>query len=157
MRANNSIVIIDADFNTPLEYFEKAEEIYVIQDMDILKMQETTLFLRDLKSRSVGMNKIRVIINKYVKSMLTPKAMMEGLSTYIDPQMSYMDEVLDSKTTRYIVPFNVENYSRYIDGVYNNNIDFRKFSPDFNEAIKEIADSLYKKKEQVTKKRGFFR
>ena len=46
---NNNVTIVDADFTTPIDYFEYASDIFIIQDMDILKMQETTLFLREMK------------------------------------------------------------------------------------------------------------
>ena len=156
VRDNNMVVIVDADFTTPLEYYEKADEIYIIQDLDIMKMQETTLFLRELKSRSVDMGKIRIIINKYVKSLLTPKRLIQGLSYYNDPQMSFTDELLGSRVPNFIVPFDMENYSRYIDGMYKNSLDYKKYTSDFLSAIDEISKSVFKRSGAVTKKRGFF-
>ena len=154
---NNNLVIVDADFSAPLEYFEKADEIYIVQDLDIMKMQETTLFLRELKNRSVNMNKIRIIINKYVKCQLTPKKIIEGLSYYNDPQMSFVDEILDNKTAYYLVPISIENYTNYIESMYKNNIDYKKYTPDFLNAIKDIASVVYKRGGATqTKRRGIF-
>ncbi|MBQ9313652.1 MAG: hypothetical protein IJ220_01425 [Clostridia bacterium] len=154
----NSVLLIDADFWTPYEYFEKAQEIYIVQDMDIMKMQETTMFIRDIKNRGIDTRKIKIIVNKYVKCLLTPKKLVEGLSYYNDPQMSFIDELLDSKVQYFMVPFNVENYAKYVDCVYKNVIDFRKFTPDFIEAIKEISNSVYRvdMSNMQTKKRGIF-
>ena len=156
---SNALVIVDADFSTPLEYFEKAQDIYIIQDMDIIKMQETTMFIRELKNRSIDMKKIKILINKYVKSLLTPKKIIQGLSYYNDPQMSFIDELLDSKVQYYIVPFNIDNYAKYIDGVYKNSINYSKFSDDFKQAISEISNDVYRRSNgavQQTRRRGFF-
>ena len=152
----NDLVIIDADFSTPLEYYEKADEIYIVQDLDIVRVQETTLFLRELKNRSINTNKIRIIINKYVKSLLTPKRLIEGLSYYNDPQMSFTDELLDNKVPYFVVPMNMENYANYIDGMYKNNLDYRKYTQDFLNSIGEISKCVFKRGGTVTKKRGFF-
>ena len=156
VRENNNIVIIDADFTTPLEYYEKADEIYLIQDLDIMKMQEATLFLRELKSRSINMNKIKVVINKYVKTVLTPKRLIQGLSYYSDPQMSFTDELLDGKVSYFVLPFDVLNYAKYIDGLCNNSLNYKRYTPDFLNAINELSESVYKKAEQTQKRRGFF-
>lgn len=152
---NNSIVIVDADFSTPLEYFTSADEIYIVQDLDIIRMQETTLFLRELKARGVPMTKIRIVINKYVKTMLTPKKLVEGLSYYNDPQMSFIDEILDSKVPYYLIPFSVDNYVKYIDGLYKNSLEYKKYSPDFLNAIGDLSSNVYKRSPQG--KKGLFR
>ena len=118
-------------------------------------MQETTLFLRELKGKSINMQKIKVIINKYVKSKLTPKMLIQGLTYYNDPQMSFVDELLDNKVEHFMVPLNIENYARYIDGMYDNKLDFRKYTPDFVEAINKIAFNAYGKVAKP-KRRGIF-
>lgn len=152
----NSVVVVDADFMTPLDYFEKAQEIYIVQDMDIMKMQETTKFIRELKNRNIDMKKVKIIVNKFVKCMLTPKKIVEALSYYNDPQMSFIDELLDSRIQYFTIPFNVENYAKYVDCVYKNSIDFKKFTPDFLSAIKEITNNIYKVDSKKNKKKGIF-
>ena len=109
-------------------------------------MQETTLFLRELKGKGINMDKIKVIINKYVKCMLTPKKLIEGLSYYNDPQMSFIDELISTRVQYYIVPLNLDNYARYIDGMLKNSIDYKKFTPDFLTSINEIALNVFKKR-----------
>ena len=47
---NYSLVLIDCDFETEMEYFENAQEIYLVQSMDILTIQPLTAFLRELKA-----------------------------------------------------------------------------------------------------------
>ena len=59
---NHNAILIDCDFDTPIEYFEKVQEIYLVQSMDVLTIQPLTAFLRELKSKNViNQNKI---INK---------------------------------------------------------------------------------------------
>ncbi len=152
----NNLVIVDADFSTPFEYFEKANEIYIVQDLDIIKIQETTLFLRELKNKSIDMNKIRIVINKYVKTMLTPKKLIEGLSYYNDPQMSFIDELLSNKVPYFIIPFAVENYVKYIEGMLKNELDYKKYTPEFTEAINALANSVFRTGSEPKKRRGIF-
>lgn len=153
----NSIVVVDSDFMTPFDYFEKAQDIYIVQDMDIMNMQSTTKFIRELKSRNIDMKKIKIIVNKFVKCMLTPKKIVEGLSYYNDPQMSFIDELLDSRVQYFMVPFNVENYAKYVDCIYKNSVDFKKFTVDFLNSIKDITNSIYKVElKKGNKKKGLF-
>ena len=156
VREANNLVIVDADFSTPFEYFEKANEIYIVQDLDIMKIQETTLFLRELKNKSIDMNKIRIVINKYVKTMLTPKKLIEGLSYYNDPQMSFIDELLSNKVPYFIIPFAVENYVKYIEGMLKNELDYKKYTPEFTEAINALANSVFRTGSEPKKRRGIF-
>ena len=156
VREANNLVIVDADFSTPFEYFEKANEIYIVQDLDIMKIQETTLFLRELKNKSIDMNKIRIVINKYVKTMLTPKKLIEGLSYYNDPQMSFIDELLSNKVPYFIIPFAVENYVKYIEGMLKNELDYKKYTPEFTEAINALANSVFRTGSESKKRRGIF-
>lgn len=49
---NHSLILIDCDFNTPIEYFAKAQELYLVQSMDVLTIQPLTEFLRELKIKN---------------------------------------------------------------------------------------------------------
>ena len=44
-----SLVLLDCDYKTDDRYFELAQEIYLVQTMDILTIQPLTAFLRDLQ------------------------------------------------------------------------------------------------------------
>jgi len=90
--------------------------------------------------------------------MLTPKKIVEGLSYYNDPQMSFIDELLDTRVQYYMIPFNIENYAKYVDCIYKNSVEFKKFTPDFLEAIKEIAQNIYHTGSNAmpVKRRGLF-
>lgn len=159
VKKNNNLILVDCDFTTPFEYFEQASEIYIVQDLDILKLQETTMFLRELKSRNVDMSKIRVVINRYVKTVLTPKRLIEGLSYYNDPEMSFVDELLTGKVIYTVVPYSLENYAKYIEGLYKNNISYKTYSQDFKDAIEQLCLQIYPvngSQTQATKRRGLF-
>ena len=145
VKANCNVTIVDADFTTPIDYFDQADAIFIVHDLDLLKMPDTTLFLRELKNRGMNMKKIKIIINKYVKTSLTPKNIMQALSYYSDPAMSFVDELLPSRVDYSIIPYNLNNYAKYIDCVCHGVINYKGYSADFLQAISEIADIVYTK------------
>ena len=157
VKNNSNITIVDADFTTPIDYFEQASEIYVVQDMDILKMQETTSFLREMKNRNMDMKKVKIIINKYVKSILTPKKIIEGISYYKDPEMTFTDVLLNNKVSYTVVPYNVNNYVKYIEALCRENMNFKGYTADFLQVVDEIAEQVYPRNGLAKKKSGFFR
>jgi hypothetical protein len=154
---NSNLTIVDADFTTPIDYFEQANEIYVVQDMDILKMQETTAFLREMKNRNMDMKKIKVIINKYVKSLLTPKKIIEGISYYKDPEMTFTDVLLNNKVMYSVIPYNLSNYTKYIEALCKESINFKGFTTDFLQVIDEISEQVYPRNGLAKKKGGLFK
>ena len=111
--------------------------------MDVLTVQQITTFLRELKAKDISLAKMRIIINKYIKSNLTCRKIMEGLAYYYDPQMTYVDELFDPKTDYFTVPFNESNYSKYINNLYACDMDFGSFSSDFLEMIAVICSVIY--------------
>ena len=143
---NYSIILIDCDFSTPSEYFRIAQEIYIVQTMDILTIQPVTAFLRDLKAKEIlDSEKIRVIINKQINvSGLTPKVIIGGLAFYNDPSMSFMTELFDRNTVKYFtVPYDMEVCSKYLEGVMNCEISIKVYSKRFNAKLKELANMVY--------------
>lgn len=168
IKQNNSILLIDADFSTPVDYFKLCQEIYLVQDMNVLNINQITMFLRELKSRGVAMNKVKIIINKHVKCALTAKALIDGIATYTSYDLKMFDELFNSSTIPYyILPFDVENYKKYIEMVYKYSNKFATFSEDFQENLKKIINTIYpteggvnvqsKTYTTTTKKKGFFR
>ena len=145
VKANCNVTVVDADFTTPIDYFDQADAIFIVQDLDLLKMPDTTLFLRELKNRGMNMKKIKIIINKYVKTSLTPKNIMQALSYYSDPAMSFVDELLPSRVDYSIIPYNLNNYAKYIDCVCHGVINYKGYSADFMQAVGEIAAIIYTK------------
>ena len=140
------VVLIDADFNTPLDYFEMAHEIYLVQSMDILTIQPLTAFLRDLKSKKVlKQEKLKIIINKELKvNSLSDKVLIGGISSYNDPSMSYMTDLFDRDKIVYCkIPFEIQNYSKYLSGLVNCEISFHGYTKQFINALNELAEIVY--------------
>ena len=155
---NNTFVIVDADFTTPIDYFEQAAEIYIIQDLDLLKMPDVTLFLRELKNRGIDMRKIRIIINKYIKTSLTPKQILQTLSYYSDPEMSFVDELLPTKLDYAVIPYNLNNYAKYVDSICRGVISYKGYSEEFLQTIDEISQMVYPRVSSERRaKRGFLK
>lgn len=141
---NNNAILIDCDFTTPVDYFRQCQEIYVVQDMDILNINQLTMFLRNLKSKGISMNKVRVIINKHVKCVLTAKDILDGIATYTSYDLKMYDELFNSATIPYyILPFDIENYKKYVEMVYKYSNKFATFTDDFRNNLETIINSIY--------------
>ena len=156
---------MDCDFNTPVQYFKSAQELYIVQTMDILTIQPMTAFLRDLKAKEIlEQEKIRIIINKLMNVRgLTTKAIIGGLAFYNDPSMSFMTELFDKDNVKYwTMPFDEEACASYLAGVMDCEIKINSYPKRFNEKLKEIANVVYpllgnkkKKKEAYSKYNNF--
>ena len=143
---NYSMVLMDCDFATITEYFGVAQEIYVVQSLDILTIQPMTAFLRELKAKDVlREEKIRIVINKEVRIKgLTPKAIIGGLAFYNDPAMSFMTELFNKDNVKYItIPFDEATYTKYLENVMECEISTNGYSREFNAKIKELANMVY--------------
>ena len=143
---NHSLILIDTDFKTPLGYFEKSQETYLVQTLDILTIQPLTAFLRDLKSKNIlDEKKLRVIINKSVKIKgITEKTIIGGMAYYNDPAMSFMTELFDRTLMRYVsIPFEEETYIRYLQGVIDCKISLKGYSKLFMQTLKELSNMVY--------------
>ncbi len=148
---NNNVVLIDADFSTPLDYFRLANDIYIVQDMNILNVNQITMFLRELKQRGIGMEKVKIVINKYVDCSLSSKDIIDGIATYTSYDLKMFDELFNPKRIQYFVlPFNVDNYKKYIDMVYKYSNKFASFSKDFQENLNAVINSIYPTKGDVS-------
>lgn len=143
---NHTLILIDCDFDTPVNYFQHAQEVYLVQSMDVLTIQPLTEFLREMKAKEIlTESKIRIIINKYVKlKSVTEKAIIGGMAFYNDPAMSYMTELFDRNTVKYMtIPFEQDIYSRYLDGLINCNITLKGYSKVFMQLLKQLGNSVY--------------
>ncbi len=141
---NNNLVLIDADFTTPNDYFRLCQEIYLVQDMDVLNINQVTIFLRRLKLRGIPLSKVRVIINKHVKCVLTAKDILDGIATYTSYDLKMYDELLNSNTIQYyILPLDIDNYRKYIEMVYKYSNKFNTFSEEFRENLDKIINAIY--------------
>ena len=142
----HSLVLIDCDFETPLEYFEKTQEIYLVQSFDILTIQPLTAFLRELKSKNIlNESKLKVILNKAVKVRgINDKTIIGGMAYYNDPAMSFMTELFNKNTVRYItIPFNEEAYTKYLESVINCEISVKGYPKNIIQILNELANMVY--------------
>lgn len=105
---NYSLVIMDCDYETNYSYFNYAQEIYLVQSYDILTIQPLTAFLRNLKAKNIlAPNKLRIVLNKVLRvRSITDRVIIGGMSSYNDPSMSYMTELL-IRTMLNIVQFHL--------------------------------------------------
>ena len=142
----HSLVLIDCDFNTPMEYFQKTQEIYLVQTFDVLTIQPLTAFLRELKSKNIlDQNKLRVILNKAVKIRgVNDKTIIGGMAYYNDPAMSFMTELFDKATVRYItIPFDEDVYAKYLEGVINCEISIKGYPKNIVQIFQELSNIVY--------------
>ena len=143
---NHSLVLIDCDFDTPMEYFEKAQEIYLVQSMDILTIQPLTAFLRDLKAKNIlEQEKLKIIVNKYTKVRgLNAKIVIGGMAFYNDPSMSFMTELFNKDGVKYInIPYDNKVYAKYIEGLVNCKISLNGYEKNFMIALKDLGNMVY--------------
>lgn len=143
---NYSLILLDCDFNTQYGYLKQAQEIYLVQSMDVLTIQPLTAYLRDLKAKNIlEQNKLRVVINKYTRVRgVTEKAIIGGMAFYNDPAMSFMTELFNRETVPYsVIPFDMQVYSKYLEGLVNCNISFSGYSKEFLASLKKLANMVY--------------
>ena len=157
---NHTCVLIDCDFKTPYDYFKYAQEIYLVQSMDVLTIQPLTAFLRDLKSKNIlDENKINIIINKAIRLRgISSKNIIGGMAFYNDPEMSFMTELFDRNTVKYTeIPFSQELYSLYLSGIANDcEISSNNYPKEIKNVIKSLSEKIYElaPRQAIYSKRG---
>lgn len=143
---NYSLILLDCDFETNYGYFKEAQEIYLVQSLDILTIQPLTAFLRDLKAKNVlNPEKIRIALNKVVKvRSITEKIIIGGMAYYNDPAMSFMTELFNKDMVPYcIIPFEEQAYSKYLEGLVNCKISLNGYSKNFMSELSKLANMVY--------------
>ena len=141
-----SLILLDCDFKTHYGYLKEAQEIYLVQSMDVLTIQPLTAYLRDLKAKGIlDQNKLKVVINKYTKVRgVTEKAIIGGMAFYNDPAMSFMTELFNRETIKYsVIPFDIQAYSKYLEGLVNCNISLNGYSKELISALKKLSNMVY--------------
>ena len=141
-----SLVLLDCDFSTEYEYLRQSQEIYLVQSMDVLTIQPLTAYLRDLKAKNIlEQEKLRIVINKYTKvRSVTEKTIIGGMAFYNDPSMSFMTELFNREKIRYtIIPFDIQTYSKYLEGLINCNISINGYSKEFINSLGKLTNMVY--------------
>ena len=142
----HSLILIDTDFETPINYFKQSQETYLVQTLDILTIQPLTAFLRELKAKNIlDEKKLRVILNKAVKIRgINEKTIIGGMAYYNDPAMSFMTELFDRNMMKYIsIPFEEETYIKYLENIIECNISLKGYSKVFMQTLKELSNMVY--------------
>ena len=152
---NHTVVLMDCDFMTPMKYFKYAQEIYLVQSMDVLTIQPLTAFVRQLVDKGMfEQSKARVVLNKFVKTKeINQNILIGGMSIYNDPGMTVRKELFDRKTVKSIaIPFDLKSYLKYLDGLVTCDISVKGYGKDFLQYLKALASMVYnndkKKKEK---------
>ncbi len=143
---NYSLVLIDCDFDTPFDVFQYAQEIYLVQSMDILTIQPLTAFLRELKAKNAVIHeKLKIVINKEARIRgLSPKVIIGGMAFYNDPSMTFMTELFNKDAIKYTaIPFSDVVYTKYIEGLVNCKISLNGYDKNFMGSLKELAKMVY--------------
>ena len=144
---NHTVVLMDCDFSTPMRYFKYAQEIYLVQSMDILTIQPLTAFLRQLSDKNMfDESKVRVILNKFMKTReINEELLIVGISIYNDAGMTVRKELFNRKTVNYItIPFELKTYLRYLDGLVECDVSLKGYSKEFMQSLKKLANMIYK-------------
>ena len=152
----HTVVLMDCDFTTPNRYFKYAQEIYIVQSMDILTIQPLTAFLRQLSDKGMfEESKARVVLNKFINTReISEGILIGGISIYNDASMTVRKELFDRKTVKHVtIPFDLKSYLRYLDGLVTCDISLKGYSKEFIQSLKNLANIVYKsgnKKEKYT-------
>ena len=144
--SNYSLVILDCDFETNIEYFKIVQEIYLVQTYDVLTIQPLTAFLRDLKSKNVlDQSKLKIVLNKVLRvKSITDRTIIGGMAFYNDPAMSFMTELFNKDEVPYCtIPFEDQTYSKYLEGLVNCKITTNGYSKNFMLALSKLSNMVY--------------
>ena len=142
----HSLILIDTDFETPVGYFKKSNETYLVQSLDILTIQPLTAFLRELKTKDIlEPRKLRIVLNKTVKLRgINDKTIIGGMAFYNDPSMSYMTELFDRTLIKYMsIPFEEEIYTKYLENIVECTVSLKGYSKTFMQCLRELANMVY--------------
>ena len=142
----HSLILIDCDFKTPIDYFEYATEIYLVQTMEVLTIQPFTEVLSELKNKGMLLeSKLRIIINKYLEvNGITEKEIIGGMAYYNDPSMAYMKELFNKNFVPYMtIPFNKQIYEKYVVAVANCDINLQGYPEEFLDLLEQLCKEIY--------------
>ena len=143
----HTVVLIDCDFETPIEYFDKCQELYLIQSLDVLTIQPLTEFLRLLQLKNVKFeNKIRIILNKFLKVRGgSSKAIVKGMSKYNNEDLSLMKDLFNIDQVKIVseIPFDEDVYIKYLESLIECEINVKKYPKEFRQRLNNLASTIY--------------
>ena len=143
---NYSLILLDCDFETNINYFANSQEIYLVQTYDILTIQPLTAFLNELKYKNIlDQNKLRIVINKTLKlRKLTDQMIIGGISCYNDPASTFINNLFDKDKVRYTtIPLEDQTYARYLERLVDCEISLNGYSRIFLDALEKLSNMVY--------------
>ena len=143
---NYSAILMDCNFDTNINYFVKATEIYLVQSMDALTIQPLTQFLSELKLKNVlDETKLRVVLNKEMKlKILNDKMILGGMAKYNEPSMTLQRDLFNPATIKYVsIPFEMQTYARYLEAIALCQISLSGYSQTFLASLEKLANMVY--------------
>ena len=117
--------------------------LLIVQDLDLIKVQETIEYFRELKTRRMDWSKLSVVMNNWVKCKVTTKKILKNALTYYnDPTMTFTEEFDEIK--KFIeIPLDVQNYSNYIESMQDGKLNYEKYTPELKNALEVLSTMVY--------------
>ena len=146
LKKNHTLILLDCDFETNLEYYTYSNQIFIVQSLDVLTMQPLTIHLKKLKELGIiSDSKISIILNKEVPVKgLTKKLMIGGLSMYNSPNMEERVELFNKDNVKvYSVPFDIQAYQKYLENIVHCKFEIAGYPKKFITELKLIAENIY--------------
>ena len=141
-----SLVLFDCDTETDQEYFEIAQEIYLVQSLDVLTIQPLTTFLKKLKmNKLLNEEKLRILINKDLRvNELNERKLISAMSVYNSPDTTYQLDLFNRDKIGYLtIPFEEKNYSKYLDELADCKLTIRGYSKNLISSFNKLAKFVY--------------
>ena len=146
LKKNHTLVLLDCDLETNLEYYTYSNQIFTVQSLDVLTMQPLTIHLKKLKELGIiSDSKISIILNKEVPVKgLTKKLMIGGLSMYNSPNMEERVELFNRDNVKvYSVPFDIQAYQKYLENIVHCKFEIAGYPKKFITELQLIAENIY--------------
>ena len=146
LKKNHTLILLDCDFETNLEYYTYSNQIFTVQSLDVLTMQPLTIHLKKLKELGIISDfKISIILNKEVPVKgLTKKLMIGGLSMYNSPNMEERVQLFNKDNVKvYSVPFDIQAYQKYLENIVHCKFEITGYPKKFITELQLIAENIY--------------
>lgn len=146
LKQNYDIALFDCDFETNKSFFEKSDEIYLIQSMNAFTIQPLTEFLYNLQSSNVNFeNKLQIVINKYINlKKLDIKTIIGGMSKYNSPSMTMQKDLFNAQNAKYTtIPFDIQTYSAYLEVIAFCKLSLNNYSREVIESLTELKNKVF--------------
>ena len=146
LKKNHTLILLDCDFETNLEYYTYSNQIFTVQSLDVLTMQPLTIHLKKLKELGIiSDSKISIILNKEVPvKRLTKKLMIGGLSMYNSPNMEERVQLFNKDNVKvYSVPFDIQAYQKYLENIVHCKFEITGYPKKFITELQLIAENIY--------------